>query len=185
MEKSVVPASLVDPSDDTATPVDGVLVITDSILYALDAYSLDPAGAVLWQVDPLAETNAMLRDGSSDPTPLISTPSVGPDGTIYLAVAEWVLALTPDGRVKWKFGVGGNLRNAPILDPVNNRLYLVSKGEYRVGDPPNFGTSRDSNAAQSVWAVDSSLTTALKIPGGVASGYPNSASARGKRVAFS
>jgi outer membrane protein assembly factor BamB len=94
----------------------------DGVLYALQAPTTGIEPIVLWQVD--------LGPGRQT-----SSPTIGPDATIYAMGGEGRLsAIAPDGRVKWTAQTGPTLKASPALGPdgtvyvssMNGKLYAVA-----------------------------------------------------------
>jgi outer membrane protein assembly factor BamB len=72
-------------------------------LYALNAASSGPQPETLWTVDMGA-------------TRVMASPTVGPDGTVYVGTAGGQLfAVTSDGKVKWTAQTGPTIKSAPAL----------------------------------------------------------------------
>jgi len=91
-------------------------------LYALEAPSAGIEPNILWSVD--------LGPGRQT-----SSPTIGPDGTIYALSGEGRLsAVTPDGRVKWTQQTGPILKSSPALGrdgtvyvpSMNGKLYAIA-----------------------------------------------------------
>ena len=66
----------------------------------------------------------------------MSSPSIGPDGTIYVSSYDQVYALQPDGGLRWKYRFGGdNWIPSPVVGAdgtlyvgaYDNRLYAISE----------------------------------------------------------
>ena len=56
-----------------------------------------------------------------------SSPAVAPDGTIYQGTFRgWLLAVTPDGRVKWKFKAGREIKSSPAI-AADGTIYFGSR----------------------------------------------------------
>jgi outer membrane protein assembly factor BamB len=82
-------------------------------LYALKTASSGPQPDTLWSVDLGA-------------TRIMSSPTVGPDGTIYTGTAGGQLfAVTPAGNVKWTAQTGPTIKSAPALGS-DGTIYLPS-----------------------------------------------------------
>jgi outer membrane protein assembly factor BamB len=70
---------------------------------ALAAAAQDTAVTNLWQF--------RLPDSGGE-----SSPALAPDGTIYEGTFHgWLLALTPDGKLKWKFKAGLEIKSSPAV----------------------------------------------------------------------
>ncbi len=56
-----------------------------------------------------------------------SSPALAPDGTIYVGTFPgWLLALTPDGKVKWKFKAGIEIKSSPAVG-ADGTIYFGSR----------------------------------------------------------
>lgn len=76
-------------------------------------YSLSPSGAVRWVVPGVAGD---------------STPSFGPDGTVYVGSMEHITAVSPKGVIRWTFTEptsGQGVIAGPSVGPDGN-IYVVS-----------------------------------------------------------
>jgi outer membrane protein assembly factor BamB len=58
------------------------------------------------------------------PEDLDASPTVGPDGTLYLA-ARGVTALRPDGTVRWRASTAGHVLGAPALSRDGATVYVA------------------------------------------------------------
>jgi outer membrane protein assembly factor BamB len=77
-----------------------------------------------------------------------SSPSIGPDGTIYVGTGWYwfqttdsaLYALNPDGSLKWKFSAGSGIFSSPAIDK-NGTIYFGSFDRflYAVEDSSTFG----------------------------------------------
>jgi large repetitive protein len=94
----------------------------DGTLYALQAPTTG--------IEPLVRWSATLGPGRET-----SSPTIGPDGTIYAIGGEGRLsAIAPDGRVKWTVQTGPTLKSSPALgqdgtvyvSSMNGKLYAVA-----------------------------------------------------------
>jgi hypothetical protein len=56
---------------------------------------------------------------------IYSSPAVGLDGTIYVASLEYLFALMPDGKEKWKQKIGFWVRSSPAVGP-DGTVYVAS-----------------------------------------------------------
>jgi outer membrane protein assembly factor BamB len=96
-------------------------------LYALRAPTAGIDPVVLWSADlgPGRET---------------SSPTIGPDGTIYAMGGEGRLsAITPDGDVAWTANAGPTLKASPALGP-DGTVYVSSmNGKLYAIEPPMHG----------------------------------------------
>jgi outer membrane protein assembly factor BamB len=82
-------------------------------LYALNTASSGPEAQVVWSVD-LGATRVM------------SSPTVGPDGTIYLGTSGGQLfAVGADGTIRWTAQTGPTIKSAPALG-LDGTIYLPS-----------------------------------------------------------
>jgi outer membrane protein assembly factor BamB len=96
-------------------------------LYALKAPTSGIDGQVLWSVDL----------GPGTPT---SSPTLGPDGTIYMTQGDGTLfAVAPDGNLRWTVKTGPALTAAPALGR-DGTIYLASMdGNLYAVTPPSAG----------------------------------------------
>jgi outer membrane protein assembly factor BamB len=103
-------------STDSGTPN------AEGTLYALQSPSVGIEPRVLWSVD--------LGPGRQT-----SSPTIGPDGTIYALAGNGRLsAITPDGQVRWTAQTGPVLKSSPALGydgtvyvpSMNGKLYAVA-----------------------------------------------------------
>lgn len=109
---------------------DGGVVVTGS-LYG-DVYSLSPDGALRWLVESVG------GDGR---------PSIGADGTVYVASMSTVTAIAADGSIKWRFtepSVGQGVIAGPTVGPDGN-IYVIS-------DFGGLGAFALSPAGQLLWS---------------------------------
>jgi len=64
----------------------------------------------------------------------LSSPAIGPDGTIYIGGSSSLFALNSNGTLKWSFSIGGSTRSSPAvgsdgtiyIGSSNDRLYAVN-----------------------------------------------------------
>ena len=97
----------------------------EGTLYALRAPSGGAEADIVWSVS--------LGAGR-----LTSSPTVGPDGTIYVVSGSgWLYAVSPEGRVLWSCETGPTLKAAPALSPDGSTVYVSSMNGmlYAVGVP--------------------------------------------------
>jgi outer membrane protein assembly factor BamB len=103
----------------------------EGMLYALQAPSKGILPVVLWTVD--------LGPGRQT-----SSPTIGPDGTIYaMGGGGRLSAITPDGRVRWTAQTGPTLKASPALgqdgtvyvSSMNGKLYAVAPPAMPNGQP--------------------------------------------------
>ena len=76
-------------------------------------YSLTPAGALRWSVPSVGGEGG---------------PSIGPDGTVYVATGNQVTAVAPDGTIRWTYtepSSGQGVIAGPSVGPDGN-IYVVS-----------------------------------------------------------
>jgi outer membrane protein assembly factor BamB len=98
-------------------------------LYALQAPNAGIDPAVLWSVD--------LGPGRQT-----SSPTIGPDGTIYAMGGMGRLsAISPDGQVQWTVQTGPTLKSSPALGQ-DGTVYVASmNGKVYAVAPPSDGSS--------------------------------------------
>ncbi|MCS7258853.1 MAG: PQQ-binding-like beta-propeller repeat protein [candidate division WOR-3 bacterium] len=93
----------------------------DIIYCASDAiYAIDSKGRQVWKFSPPEEDDAYF----------FGSPSIGPDGTIYLGATNgFIYAITKKGRLKWKIPTPEEdaIRTAIVIDR-NNTLYVGDEG---------------------------------------------------------
>lgn len=58
-----------------------------------------------------------------------SSPSIGPDGTIYISGTTSLYALNPDGSVKWSKPLTSSTRSTPAVTLDGSTIYIGSKGK--------------------------------------------------------
>jgi outer membrane protein assembly factor BamB len=59
------------------------------------------------------------------------SPCIGPDGTVYTGTsAGQLVALKPDGSIKWKLRVDGGILNSPTVAPEGN-IYVCTQNLYK------------------------------------------------------
>jgi len=95
--------------DRPAVGPDGTVVASDAMG---NVYALSANGGLKW----------ILRGGGSGP------PSIGADGTTYIASMSTVTAIAPDGTVRWQFtepSVGQGVIAGPTVGPDGN-IYVVT-----------------------------------------------------------
>gem|GEM_PF-2165472 len=89
-------------------------------------YAIDPNGSVEWTYD-----GDGYHDGDGYPADFDFSPTIGPDGTIYVIAANLLWALHPSGKLKWSFDAEELLRNSPTISP-DGTIFISSEGS---GDP--------------------------------------------------
>ena len=58
---------------------------------------------------------------------ITSSPTIGPDGTIYVMNGSgWLHAVSPEGHVRWSCETGPTLKAAPALSPDGAAIYVAS-----------------------------------------------------------
>lgn len=107
----------------------GAGVPPSSKLYAVSAPTSGSDPTMLWTVD-------------LGPSRTSSSPTLGPDGTVYaVSGAGKLFAISPDGGVKWTATTGPMLRAAPAL-AADGTVYLASlDGKLYAVAPPAAGGS--------------------------------------------
>jgi outer membrane protein assembly factor BamB len=92
-------------------------------LYALNTAASAPTPQALWSVD-LGATRVM------------ASPTVGPDGTIYVGTADGHLsAVTSDGKVKWSVMTGPTVKSAAALGADGTVYHPTSDGNMYAVSP--------------------------------------------------
>ncbi len=108
---------------------DGGVVVASS---TGDAYSLTAAGALRWVVPSVGGSGG---------------PSIGADGTVYVASMSTVTAIAADGSIKWRFtepSFGQGVIAGPTVGPDGN-IYVIS-------DLGGLGAFALSPAGQLLWS---------------------------------
>src|SRR5205807_8039836 len=86
-------------------------------LYALRAPASGNDAQAAWSVD-LGDARVM------------ASPTVGADGTIYVANSAGVLyAVSPDGQVRWTAQTGPTIKSAPAIGPDGTLYHATSDGK--------------------------------------------------------
>ena len=114
----------------------GMIVIgsTQGILHCLD-----PLGRVKWRY-PADDV-----DGSIGA--IVSSPSIGPDGSVYVGSQNGLYAFRPDGTLKWHFDLAqGAIDSSPVIGP-SGTIYAGSADGHLYAVNPN-GTLRWMYPAQ-------------------------------------
>jgi hypothetical protein len=72
-----------------------------------------------------------------------SSPSIGPDGTVYVGGGDGRLyAVNPDGTKRWSFAKGGSVDSSPAIGP--DGTVNIGSGDgylYAIGTPSSTTTS--------------------------------------------
>lgn len=55
---------------------------------------------------------------------IVSTPALAADGTVYFNSPKFLYALTPDGKLKWRYFPGADLNTSPVVGP-DGEIYVV------------------------------------------------------------
>jgi len=108
---------------------DGGVVVASS---SGDVYSLTPQGVLKWVVRSVAGEGG---------------PSIGPDGTTYVAAGSQITAIGPKGLIKWTYtepSVGQGVIAGPTVGP-NGNIYAIS-------DYGGLGAFALSPAGQLLWS---------------------------------
>ena len=129
--------------------------------------AVTPYGVMKWSWQPPKDAGA---------GPLTGTPSIGPDGSIYVRTAQRLFAIDPNGRTKWTFAeqypaatafgadgtvcVGDNLSILYALSPNDGKVKSNNAGQSlfsAVAGPDGavYGLEYDGAAGRSVLALDS------------------------------
>ncbi|WP_186438313.1 PQQ-binding-like beta-propeller repeat protein [Cohnella terricola] len=92
---------------------DGTLYVgASSITAGAELYAIGPDGSKRWNRNYETYT----------------PPAIGADGTLYMGAYKGLLAVRPDGSVKWSFELGGRVRTAPAIAP-DGTIYAGSDKE--------------------------------------------------------
>jgi len=106
-------------------------------------YAIYPDGTEKWRLT--LPTTSMPIGGSSD------MPAVGSDGTVYVSY-DGLLAVAPQGELKWRFGVGHCMQGNPAIGP-DGTIYVGSYDQNIYAVEPDgtekwcFATDRE------IWAT--------------------------------
>ncbi len=129
-----------DCVDLTTCSNDKVWVIVgakDGFLYALDAYSSNPNGTLIWRIDLGLDISK-------------ASPAIGPDGTIYItedAAVDRLHAVYWNGTRRWTQNLGaGTGASSPLLDLTNNRGFVGSATKI-------YGFDLTTGAIASGWPI--------------------------------
>jgi outer membrane protein assembly factor BamB len=133
--------------------------------YALKAESSGPEPRVLWTVD-LGTSRVM------------ASPTVGPDGAIYVATAAGQLfGIAPDGKVRWNVQTGPSVKSAPALAADGTIYQASADGKmYAVSSQGQVKWSFDFGAHLGPTPLVTSETPGQGGAGGGASGIGSGAS---------
>jgi outer membrane protein assembly factor BamB len=100
------------------------VIANDGTLYQLtlhqsynELHALDPKGKEKWKINTLWETATI--------------PSIGSDGTVYLATGHYLYAFTPGGKEKWKV----QIPSKSLYVPDATRPIISKDGTIIVGFP--------------------------------------------------
>lgn len=86
---------------------------------SLRASHAQDAGATnLWHI-------SLLDNGTE------SSPALAPDGTVYEGTFRgWLLAVAPDGKLKWKFKAGREIKSSPAVAPDGTIYFGARDGKF-------------------------------------------------------
>jgi outer membrane protein assembly factor BamB len=97
-----------------------------------DNYFLCPKG-ILYAINPAGHLKWNLTFYNGGETATLTSPTIGPDGTIYVSqVGYHVIAVHPDGTLKWIVAAFGWVLDSPALAP-DGTVYVG------IDDPDAFG----------------------------------------------
>ena len=61
-------------------------------------------------------------------SPLVSSPTIGPDGTVYVGAMDGkCYAVAADGHLRWTFSTDGTVYSSPAVSPDGNQIYVGSQ----------------------------------------------------------
>jgi outer membrane protein assembly factor BamB len=143
------PALLV-VDDNPGTDTDVVYLIVgakDGFLYALDANTAQPNGALIWRVDLGLDISK-------------SSPLIGPDGTIYIvedAAVDRLHAVHWNGARRWvqTLGAGTGASSPVLFDTTTDRVIVGSANKlyaFYTSDPDDTGPLKEADPV-SGWPV--------------------------------
>lgn len=68
--------------------------------------------------------NPKIKWQFSTDDPIVSTPALAADGTVYVTSMRLLYALTPDGKLKWRYFPGQDIRTSPVVGP-DGAIYVM------------------------------------------------------------
>jgi outer membrane protein assembly factor BamB len=98
-------------------------------------YALNPDGSVQW----IFKAGKHIR---------YSAPSIAADGTIYIGTEEALVAVKPDGTLRWKFPTAGRLFSSAAI-ATDGTIYVGSMGKSSIGPAALYAISP---AGTQLWA---------------------------------
>ena len=118
-------------------------------------YALNPAGQLKWN---------LTIPNSGEGIDTLTSPTIGSDGTIYVSdVGFRVIAVNPDGTLKWQLFTHGEVVGSPAVAP-DGTVYAA------IDDPgPPVGACRFLNKCLAALNPDGSVKWTLQPGGGFSS----------------
>ncbi len=118
-------------------------------------YALNPAGQLKWN---------LTIPNSGEGIDTLTSPTIGSDGTIYVSdVGFRVIAVNPDGTLKWQLFTHGEVVGSPAVAP-DGTVYAT------IDDPgPPVGACRVLNKCLAALNPDGSVKWTLQAGGGFSS----------------
>ncbi len=113
----------------------GVAIGSDGTLYTGGGngtvYAVDPNGTVKWSQNIGYVSDDVLYNDQ-----IICTPAIGSDGTIYFTVAanlRYLVAMNPDGTMKWRYQsrnstTSANMLGSPTIGPDGDIYFATGAG---------------------------------------------------------
>ncbi len=91
-----------------------VFLVISGVVFSFQFLFSASIGTVLWRCDV---------------GPSVSSPAVGPNGTIYVGDTEgYLCAVNPDGKLKWRYKTGGAIVDSPALSKDGTVYFLNNEG---------------------------------------------------------
>ncbi len=79
-------------------------------------YALNPSGTLKWEYQSPSGFN-------------YSSPTIGVDGTVYVGSGVDLLAIKPDGNLRWKYRVGEDVNSSPAIAQ-DGTIYVRGRTDY-------------------------------------------------------
>lgn len=128
----------------------GSVVVTKNgtvydLSYSGHLYAISPKGTTLWNLN----LNKALWGIDYDYYSTLGSPAVGKDGTIYVSISKFLVAVNPNGTVKWNYTTGANsgtTYSSPVIGPDGTIYFINGENLYAI-DP----TLPDPNNEDAKW----------------------------------
>jgi len=123
----------------------------DGTIYAICGdgylYAINPDGTEKWHREIMPSPN--------------TSPSVGPDGTIYVPGMHNLFAFNPDGSEKWHFPIRSRFFGSPSIAP-DSSVYAISRDT--IPPIPGYTIYRISRDSSELWSMETDRFVSMKIP---------------------